>query len=170
MPRKEAEKLLLELKEWADARYGRRAEVAQLLGVSKQLISEWFAGRSTPTWDHGLAIAAFLSRQRRRASSLFVFDVLSALPEGMDGPWGRVLVENKFRGDTQSMRNVAGLVALLAGEREWGRRLLRAFVDLVPLACTCDLSQMPEPDYEDQLGRAWVLSPELRALVRLSVD
>ena len=141
-----------------------------MLGVSKQLISEWFAGRSTPTWDHGLAIEAFLKRQRRRASSLFVLDVLTALPEGMDGSWGRVLVEDKFRGDNQSMRNVAGLVALLAGQRKWRRALLRPFADLVPLACTCDLSQMPEPDYEDQLGRAWILSPQLRALLRLIVD
>jgi DNA-binding XRE family transcriptional regulator len=53
-------------KEWADAKYGRRTEVAQLLGVSKQLISEWFAGRSVPTWDHGLEIEAFLKKQRRR--------------------------------------------------------------------------------------------------------
>jgi DNA-binding transcriptional regulator YiaG len=68
MPIRESERLLAELKEWADAEYGRRSQLAQMLGVSKQLVSEWFAGRSTPTWDHGLAIEAFLKKQRRRRS------------------------------------------------------------------------------------------------------
>jgi transcriptional regulator with XRE-family HTH domain len=166
MPGKEAEKLLRELKEWADAEYGRRAKLAQLLGVSKQLVSEWFAGRSVPTWDHGLAIEAFLKKQRQRANPLFLFDVLADLPQGMDGPWGKVLVENKFRGNPSSTRNLAGMVALAAGQRKWGS-LVRLFADLVPQACTCDLSQLPEPDYESDLGRAWVLPPELQPLVRL---
>ena len=66
MNEKRSERLLAELKSWADAAYGRRAELARMLGVSKQLISEWFAGRSVPTWDHGLEIEAFLKKQRRR--------------------------------------------------------------------------------------------------------
>jgi hypothetical protein len=97
-------------------------------------------------------------------SSLFLFDVLAALPQGMDGPWGKVLVENKFRCDQQSMRNQAGMVALAAGKGKWGDAA-RHFADLVPQNCTCDLTQLPEPDYEDQLGRAWVLPPELQVHV-----
>jgi hypothetical protein len=97
--------------------------------------------------------------------SLFLFDVLAALPTGMDGPWGKVLVETKFRGDQQAMRNTAGTVALEAGRQKWGT--VRPYADLVAQPCTCDLARLPEPDYEDQLGRAWVLSPELQALVHL---
>ena len=62
---KESEKLLTELKTWANAEYGRRAELARMLGVSRQLVSEWFAGRATPTWDNGMRIEDFLKKQRR---------------------------------------------------------------------------------------------------------
>jgi hypothetical protein len=73
VPQKEPEKpedLIAELKAWADAEYGRRAELARMLGVSRQLISEWFADppRSVPTWDHGLKIEAFLKKTRRAKS------------------------------------------------------------------------------------------------------
>jgi transcriptional regulator with XRE-family HTH domain len=59
------EKLIADLKAWADAEYGRRAELARMLGVSRQLISDWFAGRTTPTLDAGLKIQAFLKKKRR---------------------------------------------------------------------------------------------------------
>jgi predicted transcriptional regulator len=62
---KESEKLLTELKAWANAEYGRRAELARMLGVSRQLVSEWFAGRATPTWDNGMRIEELLRKQRR---------------------------------------------------------------------------------------------------------
>lgn len=65
MAPKESELLLAELKAWADAEYGRRAELARMLGVSRQLVSEWFAGRATPTWDDGLKLQDFLKKQRR---------------------------------------------------------------------------------------------------------
>lgn len=166
MPREEVEKLLLELREWADRGYGRRSELAQMLGVSKQLVSEWFSGRSVPTWGHGLAIAAFLKKQRRRANRLFLFDVLAALPQGMDGPWGKVLVQSKFSGNPSSARNLAGMAALAAGQKKWGK-LVRLFADLVPQECTCDLSKLPESDYENDFGRAWILLPEQQAQVHL---
>jgi transcriptional regulator with XRE-family HTH domain len=54
-----------ELKAWADAGYGRHAELARMLGVSRQLVSDWFAGRNKPTLDSGLKIQAFLKKQRR---------------------------------------------------------------------------------------------------------
>jgi predicted transcriptional regulator len=65
VPQKESEKLIAELKAWADAEYGRRAELARMLGVSRQLVTEWFAGRKTPTLDDGLKLQAFLKKRRR---------------------------------------------------------------------------------------------------------
>ena len=66
MAPKESEKLITDLKAWADAEYGRRAELARMLGVSRQLVSDWFAGRKMPTLDSGLKIQAFLKKQRKR--------------------------------------------------------------------------------------------------------
>jgi hypothetical protein len=36
-----------------------------MLGLSPQLVSDWFAGRKTPTLDVGLQLQAFLKKQRR---------------------------------------------------------------------------------------------------------
>ena len=65
----ESEKLVGELREWCDEKYGRRAELARMLGVSRQLVSDWFAGRTTPTLDAGLHLQAFLKKQRRSRGS-----------------------------------------------------------------------------------------------------
>jgi hypothetical protein len=67
MSSEESQKLIAALKEWADAEYGRRAELARMLGVSRQLVSDWFAGRKTPTLDSGLKIQAFLKKQHRKS-------------------------------------------------------------------------------------------------------
>ncbi|HXM04558.1 MAG TPA: helix-turn-helix transcriptional regulator [Chthoniobacterales bacterium] len=66
MPSKESEKLIAELKAWVDAEYGRQSELARTLGRSPQLISHWLTGRRTPRLDDGLALQAFLAKQRRR--------------------------------------------------------------------------------------------------------
>ena len=66
MSPRESEVLIAELKAWCDEKYGRRVEVARMLGVSKQLVSDWMAGRAVPTLDHGLQIQAFLKKQKRR--------------------------------------------------------------------------------------------------------
>ena len=63
---KESERLLAELKAWCDQKHGRRMELARLLGVSPQLVSDWMARRRTPTLDDGLKLMAFLKQQRRR--------------------------------------------------------------------------------------------------------
>jgi predicted transcriptional regulator len=65
----ESEKLVGELREWCDEKYGRRAELARMLGVSRQLVSDWFAGRTTPTLDAGLQLQEFLKKQRRSRGS-----------------------------------------------------------------------------------------------------
>jgi hypothetical protein len=68
MAPEESEKLMADLKAWADAEYGRRAELARMLGVSRQLVSDWLAGRKMPTLDSGLKIQTFLKKQRKRRS------------------------------------------------------------------------------------------------------
>jgi transcriptional regulator with XRE-family HTH domain len=65
MPPKESALLIEELKAWCDEKYGRRAELARKLGVSRQLVSDWFAGRTTPTLDAGLQIQELLRKERR---------------------------------------------------------------------------------------------------------
>ncbi len=67
MAPKESEKLNSDLRVWVDAKYGGSAELARMLGVSRQLVSDWLAGRTTPTLDSGLKIQAFLKKQRRRS-------------------------------------------------------------------------------------------------------
>jgi DNA-binding transcriptional regulator YiaG len=37
-----------------------------MLGVSRQLVSDWFSGRAVPSLAAGLAIQKFLKKQRRR--------------------------------------------------------------------------------------------------------
>ena len=68
MALKGSERLIAELKDWADEKFGRRSELARMLGLSPQLVSDWFAGRKTPTLDVGLQIQEFLKKQRRSKS------------------------------------------------------------------------------------------------------
>ena len=65
MPPKESERLLAELKAWCDQKRGRRAEIARMLEVSPQLVSDWMARRKIPTLDDGLKLMAFLKEQQR---------------------------------------------------------------------------------------------------------
>jgi transcriptional regulator with XRE-family HTH domain len=65
MASKESTRLITELKDWADKKFGRRSELARMLGLSPQLVSDWFAGRKTPTLDVGLQLQEFLKKQRK---------------------------------------------------------------------------------------------------------
>jgi plasmid maintenance system antidote protein VapI len=56
----EVEKLMEDLKEWVDAGYGRRAELARELGVPRQRITDWLAARKAPTLEQGLRLADIL--------------------------------------------------------------------------------------------------------------
>ena len=57
----EVEKLIEELREWVDAKYGRRAELARELGVPRQRITDWLSDRKkAPTLEQGLKIANIL--------------------------------------------------------------------------------------------------------------
>jgi DNA-binding XRE family transcriptional regulator len=65
MSERETEKLMAELKTWVDAEYGRRAEVARELNVSRQRVTDWLSDRYAPTLEQGLKLQAFLKKQRR---------------------------------------------------------------------------------------------------------
>jgi transcriptional regulator with XRE-family HTH domain len=64
-PKKESEILIDELRAWCEEEYGRRAEVAEKIGVSRQVISDWLHGRAVPSLDNGLALQRFLKKARR---------------------------------------------------------------------------------------------------------
>jgi DNA-binding XRE family transcriptional regulator len=66
MSGEETDKLLAELKEWCSQKRGRQAEIAKMLGITRQSINEWFTGDSSPSLEAGLKVQAFLRKQRRR--------------------------------------------------------------------------------------------------------
>lgn len=57
------EELLLKLRRWCNGDRGRRVIAAKAVGVSRQRVSDWFAGRSKPTSEQILAVQAFLKRR-----------------------------------------------------------------------------------------------------------
>jgi hypothetical protein len=59
------EELLLKLRRWCNGDRGRRVIVAKAVGVTRQRVSDWFAGRSKPTSEQILAVQAFLKRPPR---------------------------------------------------------------------------------------------------------
>jgi transcriptional regulator with XRE-family HTH domain len=61
----EVDKLISGLTAWCRAQHGRQREIAAMLGVSEQLVSNWLARRKTPTLQHGLQIQEFLNKQRK---------------------------------------------------------------------------------------------------------
>jgi hypothetical protein len=65
MSQEETEKLMADLKAWVDVEYGRRANIARMLGVPRQRVTNWIAGQGTPTLEQGLRLQAFLKRQRK---------------------------------------------------------------------------------------------------------
>jgi hypothetical protein len=68
MPPK-TQKLLDDLKEWCDQSYGRRSEVAKVVGLGPQAITDWFGGRRQPTAEQILVVQEFLAKQKSRRKS-----------------------------------------------------------------------------------------------------
>jgi hypothetical protein len=64
MPPEELDRLIAELDAWCTSKYGRQTEIADHLGVSKQLVANWLARRRTPTLRHYFAIRTFLDKQK----------------------------------------------------------------------------------------------------------
>jgi DNA-binding transcriptional regulator YiaG len=56
------------LRAWCEQEHGRRVQIAKQLGTSRQRISDWLAGRKSPTLEQGLLLQAFLKKQRRAKS------------------------------------------------------------------------------------------------------
>jgi hypothetical protein len=54
--------IINELKAWCAEKYGRNSKVARMLGVSPQLVHDWFSEKTIPTWPTGMKIQAFLGK------------------------------------------------------------------------------------------------------------
>jgi predicted XRE-type DNA-binding protein len=66
MPPKESEKLRVQLKAWCEKEYGRQAQVAEALGVSRAAVTDWIKGNAVPSFDAGMELLKFLRKQKRR--------------------------------------------------------------------------------------------------------
>jgi hypothetical protein len=67
----EVDQLISDLAAWCNAEYGRQTEIAEKLGVSKQLVSHWINKRKTPSLESFFKIREFLQKQksgRKKAS------------------------------------------------------------------------------------------------------
>jgi transcriptional regulator with XRE-family HTH domain len=60
------QKLLDELRAYCDKQRGRRTEIAKLIGIKRQSITDWFSGRQQPTAEQILEVQEFLAKQRKR--------------------------------------------------------------------------------------------------------
>jgi DNA-binding transcriptional regulator YiaG len=45
---------------------GRRSEFARLVGIERQAVTDWLAGRQEPTGEQVLALVEFLEKQHVR--------------------------------------------------------------------------------------------------------
>jgi hypothetical protein len=52
------------LRAWCDQERGRRALVAKELGLERQVVTNWLAGRQQPTAEQVLHLLEFLNRRR----------------------------------------------------------------------------------------------------------
>lgn len=56
----EIESLMAALKKWSAEKYGRQAEIAREIGVSRHLVNDWLAKRRDPSLTQYLKLQAFL--------------------------------------------------------------------------------------------------------------
>jgi transcriptional regulator with XRE-family HTH domain len=59
------DRLVTEMKKWAKAKKLKNQELAKLLGITPQGITEIFKGRNQPTGEQVLAILELMKRSRR---------------------------------------------------------------------------------------------------------
>jgi len=62
-------KLLSELKTWCDTNRVKQVELARMLGVTPQGVTEWFKGRNQPTGEQVLAMLEILNKKSRGRST-----------------------------------------------------------------------------------------------------
>jgi hypothetical protein len=60
----EVARLLSDLKKWCDEKHGRRTYIAKIIGIDRKRISDWFAGRVSPSLSAGLKIKTFLEGEK----------------------------------------------------------------------------------------------------------
>ncbi|MGA8656641.1 MAG: helix-turn-helix domain-containing protein [Chthoniobacterales bacterium] len=65
MPPEELDRLMAELRTWCKANHGEQKKLAEALGISEQLLSNWIARRKTPGLQKYLALHALLNERRR---------------------------------------------------------------------------------------------------------
>jgi hypothetical protein len=62
----EGDKLLAELRAWADqAEYGEQKKLADSLGVPPQRLNHWITGRRRPRLNDGMKLMAFLRAHKQ---------------------------------------------------------------------------------------------------------
>lgn len=66
MPPEEVERLMIELQVWCKGKHGRQRKLADAIGVSEQVVSNWLNRRKTPSLKYWLALQAFAKKQRGR--------------------------------------------------------------------------------------------------------
>jgi transcriptional regulator with XRE-family HTH domain len=69
-PRQEIDALKTELKAWCKGKYERQRYLAQKLGISERLLSNWIARRKTPSLQKCLTLQAFLKQRWPPSSSV----------------------------------------------------------------------------------------------------
>jgi DNA-binding transcriptional regulator YiaG len=62
-------KLLTELKTWCHTNRVKQVELAKMLGVTPQGVTEWFKGRNQPTGEQVLAMLEILKKKSRGTST-----------------------------------------------------------------------------------------------------
>jgi predicted XRE-type DNA-binding protein len=60
-----SKQLVKDLEEWCSQKYGRKGEVCEALGISRQTLSNWFAHRQNLTGEQALKLLKFLRKYRR---------------------------------------------------------------------------------------------------------
>jgi hypothetical protein len=60
----QVEQLIEDLREWCDAKRGRRKYLGNLLGINPKRITDWFTGRVQPSLAIGLRVKTFLEGEK----------------------------------------------------------------------------------------------------------
>ena len=65
MSDKEIHDLINELKAWVNESNVNQADLARMLGETRQRVNDWFIGKTKPTLEAWLKIQMFLRKHRR---------------------------------------------------------------------------------------------------------
>jgi transcriptional regulator with XRE-family HTH domain len=65
MPDEDPRAVIDELKRWCGGQYGRQSQIARQLGVSRQLVNDWLAGKAMPRIETWLKLKDFLGKESK---------------------------------------------------------------------------------------------------------